>query len=341
MRRFICIALVMLLTFTLTTGAYASEDSTQWKQYDQAWGNLPLGENGTMKSWGCLITSIAIQMARANTEESSFTPGTLRNRLEASGYISHSHEVESDGNLSYAEAFSHENSPNFYYCGAIDWSATPFEDILVDIEQLQKDGYFVIAQVRFGQHYVACGPASQSDVTIYDPGDNIDSLEAYNGGILGCIYFKSDTTSEQSATQVNSVTPIHTVDIQTVGTSKPLFGGKYAAAVNTFDLIDRDTRAQLTSSNSGCKMLSMTGDGTSGVLTVNYDCRIGNSSVSAGESLYYKISEMKDGGTITFTDADSCVKLTGKIHTYDGRSTFGSIIKIDCLAGDVYFKYSK
>lgn len=137
------------------------------------------------------------------------------------------------------------------------------------------------------------------------------------------------------------VTPIHTVDIQTVGTSKPLFGGKYTAATNTFDLIDRDTRAQLTSSNSGCKMLSMTGDGTSGVLTLNYDCRIGNSSVSAGESLYYRISKMKDGGTITFTDADSCVKLTGKIHTYNNGSTFGSIIKIDCLEGNVYFKYSK
>lgn len=206
MRKFISIVLVMLLTFSLTTGAYASEDPTQWKQHDQAWGNLTLGENGTMKSWGCLITSIAIQMARANTEESTFTPGTLRNRLEASGFISHSHKVAADGNLSYAEAFSQKNSPNFYYCGAVDWSTTQFEDILINIEQLQKEGYFVVAQVKFGQHYVACGPVSQFDVTIYDPGYNTGSLKAYNGGILGCIYFKSDTTSEQSTTQVNGIT---------------------------------------------------------------------------------------------------------------------------------------
>ena len=206
MKRFVSLIVVVAFALSMMTGAYAAEEPTQWKQYDKTWGSLSLGDNGTMGKWGCLVTSIAIQMARANVVDSTFTPGTLRDRLEASGYISHNRELAADGNLAYAAAFSQKNSPDFYYCGAEDWTTTSFKEIAACIKHLQDEGYYVIAQVKYGGHYVACGPVDQADVAIYDPGYDVQSLKAYDGGIQGCIYFKpNNSVNEQHSKENNGI----------------------------------------------------------------------------------------------------------------------------------------
>lgn len=204
MKKLISIILVIAMMMTaMTTGVFATDtdDPTTWKQYDERWGNLPLGSNGKgrMANWGCLVTSIAIQMARAGVVEEDFNPGILRNELETDGFITHASTVAADGNLRYGEAFSQKNSPEYFYAGSKDWTYTSFGEIRKTIAALQEDDYYVIVSVRFGDHFVAVEEVTQDDVKIIDPGYDIDSLRSYDGGIMKGLYFKTNTTTAESA----------------------------------------------------------------------------------------------------------------------------------------------
>lgn len=224
MKKLFSIILVIALMLTaMTTGVFATDtgdDPTSWKQYDDRWGSLKLGNSGTMSCWGCLVTSISIQMARAGVADDDFNPGVLRDELEAGGFISHANTIAADGNLSYGAAFSKSNSPDFYYAGSKDWTYTSFSNIRETISGLQSDGYYVIAQVKYGGHWVACGPVTTNDVTIFDPGYSVSSLKKYDGGIMGCVYFKA-TTSTENAKGSAAVQTENTSKVALSGATKP------------------------------------------------------------------------------------------------------------------------
>jgi len=83
-------------------GKSYSTDYSTWRQADDAWGETPLGDLHTMTRSGCLITSIAALMCHSGAYDPAvLNPGTLRDWLDAKGYISHSEENSRDALLSY------------------------------------------------------------------------------------------------------------------------------------------------------------------------------------------------------------------------------------------------
>ena len=65
-----------------TTGDYAN-----WKQYGEPWSDISVGGGGTIGGIGCLVTSVAIQIARSGTKvtSSSFDPGVFVKSLNKHG----------------------------------------------------------------------------------------------------------------------------------------------------------------------------------------------------------------------------------------------------------------
>ncbi len=184
----ICSFLVVMLPTTVTKAA----SYENWKQYDSAWGSKPLGNNGTMASWGCKITSIAILMVHSGAEsESNFNPGILRDRYENAGYISHSSSISADGNL-LSGATSQSFQPNFYYVGSKDYNPTPFSQICPSIKSLLNQGYYVEVRVKNNGHSVAVKSATDNEVYIMDPGYNRTTLSSYDGGISSCNYYRAN-----------------------------------------------------------------------------------------------------------------------------------------------------
>ena len=175
-------------------GCNYTSDYTQWKQGDSAWGSKKLGNLCTMSNSGCLVTSIAIQMARSGVENpNTFCPGTLRDRLEAGGFISHASTVQADGNLNYAAAFSNSNSSKFTYSGMSDFHPTPYNSIYSTLVEKISQGYYAVVNVKYGGHWVAVSHCSDGEVYINDPaGNGYSRLRQYDGGIESAIYFKAD-----------------------------------------------------------------------------------------------------------------------------------------------------
>lgn len=193
-KRTLSLLMATLLAMGLYVNAFAADDYSSWKQSDSRWGGLGLGNLCTMSNSGCLLTSIAIQMAASGAEGDSFTPATLRDRVENGGFVSHASSIEDDGNLDYAAAFSQENSPNFYFAGTKDYTYSPFVEIRDSIASLQNEGYYVVVAVNYYGHYVAAADATGSDVPIYDPaGSGKTMLSQYDGGIMQAIYFKANS----------------------------------------------------------------------------------------------------------------------------------------------------
>ena len=200
----ICI-IVFMFIITSTTALAASynghnytTDYTQWKQSDAAWGSKKLGNLCTMSDSGCLVTSIAIQMVRAGVENpNSFCPGTLRDRLEAGGFISHASDIRYDGNLDYSAAFSGSNSSKFTYAGMSNFHPTPYNSIYSTLSSKMSQGYYAVVQVKYGNHWVAVSNCSGGEVYINDPASNgYTRLRQYDGGIESAIYFKANSNSQ-------------------------------------------------------------------------------------------------------------------------------------------------
>lgn len=183
---------MMLMTMLSAVTIYAAEDPHAWKQWDSRWAEYTLGDQCKMKNSGCFCTAIAILMACSGAEDPiTFNPGILRDRLEAGGFISHDpHNKINDGNLNLA-AFVEETSPNFYYCGTLDFTPTPFSEIRSSIATLLEEGYYCVAIVKNYGHYVAVSSVTDQDVLIDDPGYTCTSLRSYDGGIMGCHYFRA------------------------------------------------------------------------------------------------------------------------------------------------------
>ena len=237
-----CLMLSLLLLFT---GAFAvtanaatyngvnySTDWHTWKQGNPAWGSRKLGDLCTMSNSGCLITSIAILMAKSGAEDpNSFNPGVLRDRYESRGFVSHnSSSVAADGNLSYA-AYSKSNSPNFYSVGSSNYHPTPYNQIYDDLNAHLSRGEYAIVNVNYGGHFVAVDYCSNGTVYIVDPaGTAKTTLKQYDGGIESATFF----AAVKQPTQYNPQGCIDYVN-----------GGKGTISVGGW-AFDRDTPSKST-----------------------------------------------------------------------------------------------
>lgn len=192
--RILCFLLVFMMIFSVAAipaMEVKAANYTTWKQSDSRWGSLKLGKNGTMAKWGCKITTLAMLMVKAGVEsESTFNPGTLRNRYTNAGYISYSSTESLDGNLS-DNALTKANSPRFYKVGTVDYTTAPFATIRTSINTLLNSGYYVEVRVNYNKHSVAVNYCTSNNVCIMDPGYNKTYLSQWDGGIMSAIYYKA------------------------------------------------------------------------------------------------------------------------------------------------------
>lgn len=155
------------------TGDFAS-----WKQYEGPWISVPLGRSShTIKSAGCLATSIAMQIARSGVQtniQGEFNPGTFVEYLNKHGGFIGANFVW--GSVSTV-------APNFRYVNKIGVSGYSREQKINTLNNLLSQGYYVVAEVkgRTGQHWVAVAGTSGQNVTMMDPGSSsTDMWSRYN-----------------------------------------------------------------------------------------------------------------------------------------------------------------
>ncbi len=188
-------------TFTIDAGA-SGTSYKEWKQSDSRWGSLSLGNGGTMRSWGCKVTSIAMLMVHSGAEpadDALFNPGILRNRFVSKGYIACTNDY-SDGNLS-AAALTKKGSPNFYLSEKIDVIPSPFGEIYDIINTKLSQGCYIEVRVNYNGHSVAVDRCSDGKVYIMDPAANGKAtLNEYDGTIHYVICYKAKKVYENADT---------------------------------------------------------------------------------------------------------------------------------------------
>ena len=145
-----------------------------WKQYEGPWTSVILGNSGkTIKQIGCLVTSVAIQIARSGVKTviSDFNPGTFVEKLNTIGGFA------SGGNFIWNS--TRNVSSSFIFQNKIDVSGLTKTQKLEKIKELtsQKDVY-VVAEVKgsTGQHWVAIDSVKGDKVTMMDPGSTSTDL---------------------------------------------------------------------------------------------------------------------------------------------------------------------
>ena len=148
----------------------ATGDWANWKQYEGSWINVPMGTTGsTIRSVGCLATSIAIQVARSGVPTNvtgEFNPGTFVEAMSNNGAFS------SGGALnSYAAV--EQVAPTFKYQDYVEVAGWSRQDKLSKIKELtSQNGVYVVAEVKgnTGQHWVAIDSVEGDTVKMFDPG---------------------------------------------------------------------------------------------------------------------------------------------------------------------------
>lgn len=151
-------------------------DYVNWKQYDQKWANIPLG-NSNIWGIGCLSTCLAIQIARANTTITvdKFNPGVLVQSMSQNGGYT------PGGGLIFNNSWN-QIAPNFNYVGnkAIGGDIS---QISSKIKTELDNGYYAIAKVNgpYGEHWVSVLDVENGDVKISDPGFDKNYISEFAG----------------------------------------------------------------------------------------------------------------------------------------------------------------
>ncbi|MGN0204480.1 MAG: SH3 domain-containing protein [Coprococcus sp.] len=175
MAMLLTILMCLPMMVSITANA-ASTDYKTWLQSDPEWGSIHLGTSDyTMKSSGCLVTSIAMLICHTGSADpSSFNPGTLVNYLNNNGGFT------SDGALYWEKVNG----------AAEDFSLVNYKISLADMTQAEKTakmkeyldaGDAVIISVRNGGHWVALDRIEGNTVYMMDPASsNTNLYDAYD-----------------------------------------------------------------------------------------------------------------------------------------------------------------
>lgn len=149
----------------------------KWKQYGESWSNIQIG-CGNVGSCGCLVTSVAIQVANSGTaKSSSFNPGTFITTVKKNGGFDYRGWFTWTGWKAIAPNFEYVRQETIY-----GNQAQKAKALASYIEQ----GYYPVAEVKkggCGQHWVAVISVKGSEITIADPGKDNTKL---NGSTYSC-----------------------------------------------------------------------------------------------------------------------------------------------------------
>lgn len=155
------------------TGGYSS-----WKQYGSPWASIKIGNsNETIKSVGCLATSISMLIAKSGVQTSvngEFNPGTFVEKLSSNGGFNNA--LLDWNKVSVA-------APNFVYQGDINIHSLSKSEKASKINELLSGGYYIVAEVKGGpgQHWVAIDSINGENVTMMDPGSSSTNMwKEYN-----------------------------------------------------------------------------------------------------------------------------------------------------------------
>ena len=156
-------------------GGGASGDWASWKQCDSQWGGLNIGSK-TICRVGCLLTSVAIQIARSGvptTLGDSFNPGTFMQAHKANGGFS--------GNSFYWNVT--DVAPNFQLVNHN--IAVNNSNAASVVDSYIKQGYYVILNLHHPtEHHVAVNYVDGNKIYMYDPGNFGDEVfSAFRGNL--------------------------------------------------------------------------------------------------------------------------------------------------------------
>lgn len=187
------IATMNCTTSSASCARGVSGDIASWRQNQGPWVNIPLGKSyNTISTAGCLVTSIAIQMARSGVPiniPGEFNPGTFVQFLNQNGGFT------STGALT-DYTLATKAAPNFKYAGStsvMGYSQTQKSNTLVD---LLNKGYYVIAEVKIGnhsgQHWVAVVSAENGQITMVDPATTATNMwgKYHYSGTSRYVYYR-------------------------------------------------------------------------------------------------------------------------------------------------------
>ena len=176
----LCLIVSLFPFLSSNTYATASNDYTQWRQgdaewnYYQAWpsSQYPNATAHYMSEAGCLVVSVAMLLRHYNvvteTDVNQFNPWICNEALKAAGAFNSAADMYWEGPQ---KAYS-----GFKYVGSASYSDSK-------LIELFGQGYACIVKVNGSggyEHYVAVRSATNSGITIMDPGWGYTSLSSFS-----------------------------------------------------------------------------------------------------------------------------------------------------------------
>lgn len=150
-----------------------SEDALTWKQYDPVWGSVKLGSEGeTIKSVGCLATSVAIQIKLSGTKVNTdnFNPGTWVNYLN-------SHNGFKGSSFVWSSSVWSGIAPNWQIDNSKLNLPSQKAEKIAKVKELLNQGYYPVMCVKANcGHWVAVTGVTDSDIQMADPGSKSTSV---------------------------------------------------------------------------------------------------------------------------------------------------------------------
>lgn len=158
---------------SVCTSPSSIEGSTEWKQYDKTWGSIRLGNSSqTIKSAGCLVTSISMLIAKSGALEMSPPPTITANNFNPGTFVKALNEnngFDNGGNFYWNTVT--KVVPAFKYVGKTSLSGKTKNEKLTTITSKLNEGQYCAAEVKgsTGQHWVAIDRVEDSKVYMHDP----------------------------------------------------------------------------------------------------------------------------------------------------------------------------
>lgn len=153
-------------------GTISSGEFSTWKQFGAPWSGVAMG-GSNIGSVGCLVTSIAIQIAKSGVDTilDDFNPGTFVAYLNSNGAFGGGGGLSSWASPSIV-------APSFKYTETVGIAGMSREQKLQTIGNILNSGGYPVCEVKggHGQHWVAIDAIQGDNIIMMDPGSNSNNL---------------------------------------------------------------------------------------------------------------------------------------------------------------------
>ncbi|MCM1528531.1 MAG: dockerin type I domain-containing protein [Alistipes sp.] len=168
------------------------DEYLDWSQMDSRWGATPMGGT-TIRSSGCLITSLAIMAVHSDSIDSTamanmgitdieqFNPGVLADAYTSVGGFSYGGAISSWGTINTLVPQIQFGKDDYFV-------STEKTAVAQELKSKMDEGWHIIARVNNGgYHWVyITGVGDDGSITMCDPAmDTHDLYEGYSGGLQG------------------------------------------------------------------------------------------------------------------------------------------------------------